>query len=204
MRTSKYLSTISYNSDNFLQSVLNSLIENKSIVFWAYIEHFPEKNELKKHKHLFIQPNGLLNTDCIIDKFIEEVPHDKPLNVMPFRVSKIDDCLLYFLHDTHYLIKKFLKKKYTYDLLDFHTSNFDYLRELYNSVDMSTYSVVERLCDFACEGVPFDVLCKRGFIPINQLLNYKRFYDILLYDNISVSTTEKDNVLFPVQNKFNF
>lgn len=204
MRTSKYLSTISYNSDNFLQNVLNSLVDKRNIVFWAYIEHFPEKNELKKHKHLVIQPNGLLNTDCIIDDFIEEVPEDKPLNIMPFRVSKIDDCLLYFLHDKQYLIKKFLKKKYTYDLLDFRTSDFDYLRELYNSVDMSSYSVVERLNDFAAAGVPFVELCKRGFIPINQLLNYKRFYDILLSENFTLSSVKRENLIFPVQNKFNF
>lgn len=204
MRTSKFLSTISYNSDDFLQNVLNSLINGKIVVFWAYIEHFPERGELKKHKHLLIQPNGLINTDTIFDLFDEPIPgNEKPLSVMPFRVSKVEDCLLYFLHDSKYLDKKMLKKKYHYELDDFKTSNDDYLRELYYTLDLSKYGGFDRLLENAKNGIPFSTLVNSGIVPIQQIRNYEHFYNLLLYENYTLPA-KKDMVLFPVQNKFNF
>ena len=88
------------------------------------------------------------------------------------------------------------------------TFNFKYCRKRqFGAVAANAYHCGGHHGDMSCyrlSRVPFDDLCKRGFIPINQMLNYKRFYDILLYDNIKISTTKKDNFLFPVQNKFNF
>lgn len=204
MRTSKFLSTISYNSDVFLQNVLNSLISDKIIVFWAYIEHLPESGERKKHKHLLLQPNGLINTDNIIDLFNESVvDNDKPLSVMPFRISKIDDCLLYFMHDVKYLDKKMLKKKFHYSLDDFKSSNSDYLHELFYTLDLSKYGGLDRLIENSKNGVPFSVLVNSGIIPVQQVRNYKYFYDMLLYENYNMPV-KKNMVLFPVKNKFDF
>ena len=207
MRTSKFISTISYNTPYFLETALNNLIKENYIVFWAYIEHLPESGETKKHKHLFIQPNGCINTDNLKDCFVEAVPDSNiPLNIMPFRVSKIEDCLLYFLHDVKYLNRKCIRKKYHYQLSDFHCSNADYLVELYYSLDLSKFGNFDTLVENSKLGVRFSKLVANGLVPFQQIKNLQLLYEYLLYENFGrVNTVKKsDLILLPTQNKFNF
>ena len=66
MKTSKPFSTISYNTADFLSVKLNDLVNRRKIAFWAYVEHLPEEDEKKAHKHLYIVPNGQINTDEVL------------------------------------------------------------------------------------------------------------------------------------------
>ena len=75
MKTSKPFSTISYNSADFLTVKLNDLVNRRKLAFWAYVEHLPEEDEKKAHKHLYIVPNGQINTDeVLLDILVEYDP----------------------------------------------------------------------------------------------------------------------------------
>ena len=186
MRTSKFISTISYNSEDFLQNVLNSLISDKKVVFWAYIVHFPEVGERKKHVHLILQPNGVLNTDILSDLFVEPVADcEIPLNVMPWRTSNFLDFILYGIHDSNYLAKKLLKKKFHYSISDFQTSDFDYLNEMFYSSDMSKYSRLDFLKTALEAGLTFSQCVARGLIPLSQARQYQFVYQCLMSNRIN-------------------
>ena len=104
MRTSKPFSSISYNSDKFLIFTLNNLVQSRVIDFWLFINHFPESDESKNHKHLFVVPNGTFDTDKLKDYLIEVVPGcDKPLTCIFCKSSKFTDFFLYSIHDEVYL-----------------------------------------------------------------------------------------------------
>ena len=103
MQTSKPISTVSYNTTPFLKTVLEGLIRNHVIDFYCFINHLGELDPFgereKDHTHLFIIPNHRINT-CDLDiQFIEPVPNNKPLKCITWQTSKIDDWILYVLHD---------------------------------------------------------------------------------------------------------
>ena len=54
MKTTKPISTISYNTPEFLENKLNELLANGLISFFAYILHEPEEDETKRH---LVYPN---------------------------------------------------------------------------------------------------------------------------------------------------
>ena len=180
MRTSKLISTISYNSDEYLVNTLNSLLADNKISFWAYITHLPEKNENKKHKHVMLYPNGIVDTDKIRAEFAEIVPDNSiPLSVMPFRTSKFGDAYLYFIHDKTYLLSKGQEKKYYYDVNDIVCSNRDFFSELISSVDFSKYNKINVLLDAIEHNISFELLVASGRVPITQIRNYERAYELL-------------------------
>ena len=51
MNTRSPIATISYNTNSFLIKELNFMIADKIIEFWAFVEHVPEDDEKKIHKH---------------------------------------------------------------------------------------------------------------------------------------------------------
>lgn len=180
MKTSKFISTISYNSDTFLVNTLNSLLSENRIAFWLFIEHLPESGERKKHKHVLILPNGICDTDRIRNEFAEIVPeNDIPLSVMPFRTSKFVDAYLYFLHDKNYLYSKGLEKKYHYDSDNIVTSDSDFLSDLIGSSDFSKYNKISVLIDAVEHNISFELLVASGRVPITQIHNYERAYQLL-------------------------
>ena len=87
MQTSKPISTISYNSELYLYSVLEKLYKSHKIDFYAYIKHTGEMDPFgeseKDHIHLFLIPNKRINTSDLDDLFIEPVPNSKPLRCIP-------------------------------------------------------------------------------------------------------------------------
>ena len=106
MKTTMPTSTISYNSGGFLKLKLDELLKAKVIQFYAFIEHVPEEDEKKKHKHLYIEPAKSVQTEELRDElreYVEETP-DKPLGCMPFGKSKFGDWYLYAIHDEAYLL----------------------------------------------------------------------------------------------------
>ena len=107
MNTSKPIATISYNSEPFLISVLNSLYSLHIISDYMYIVHEPEEDEKKRHIHLFLKPNTKVDTIELQERFKELDPHNsKPLGCIDFVSSKIDDWILYNQHFKPYLASK--------------------------------------------------------------------------------------------------
>ena len=101
--TAKPISTISYNSKEFLQRKLNQLFKAHIIEDYRYICHLGEDGD-KNHIHLLIYPNKRLDTVELREEFTEIDPNnEKPLGCQPFRQSKTDHWLMYVLHDELYL-----------------------------------------------------------------------------------------------------
>lgn len=209
MRTSRPFSTISYNTDKFLQQVLNDLIKRDAICFWAYVTHYPEEGELKMHKHLYIVPNGMVQTNDIRD-LLEEVdptnPLGLPLKCMEMRASKFDDWYLYGLHDSGYLATKGQKRKYHYQATDVVASNPESLHEQVSTIDYAKYRKTQDFVDAILRGVPFHEMVRAGNIPVNQFWQWKQMADFLLAvpETENGATPEVDpetgEVLNPPQN----
>ena len=181
MKTSKPFSSISYNSVEFLQTKLNDLVNRRKIAFYAFIEHLPEEDEKKKHKHIFIVPNGQINTDQVNDYLLELDPAnpDKPLCCIPFRSSKFSDWYLYTIHDRDYLASKGQSRKYFYKNEDFIVSDSDFFIEEIHTIDLSSLSKMKNLRKAIATGVSFEQMLMNGEIPIQQVYAYQRAYDLI-------------------------
>lgn len=159
-KTSKYISTISYNSKKFLLDKLDSLIYQRIIVYYEFIEHLPDEDDLKKHIHLFIIPNQSLDLGFFKDMFCEYIfnfpkrikkiikyiypililygrqsyknkKKFKPLGCLPFRVThKYGDWYWYILHNKDYLRSKEMTRNVYYSDNDVFTSDLDFHSQL--------------------------------------------------------------------------
>lgn len=181
MRTSKPFSTISYNTEDFLNLRLSDLIQRRQIDFFAWVQHYPEEDETKEHKHLYIVPNGRVDTDQVLDYLLEHDPKnpDKPFKCIRPHSSKFADWYLYALHDVTYLASKGQARKYHYVIDDVHTSDSDYLLEEVHTIDFAKLNRFAALRDAALQGVPFEELLMGGNIPIQQTYAYKQAYDLM-------------------------
>lgn len=130
MKTTKPLSTISYNSFNWLMGTLDRLLENGIIRFYAVIGHKPEEDENKAHYHVYVEPAKQLDDNWLQSQFVEPVAGDKPLKSLPFNKSKFVDWYWYGLHDVAYLASKQQARKYHYSKDDYIVSDVDYFDEL--------------------------------------------------------------------------
>lgn len=105
--TSQPLSTISYNTESFLKSTLQKLMQLHIIQNYCYIKHKGEDGD-KDHFHVRIEPNRRVDPMDIKEMFIEFDPNNiKPLGVRPFRYSVEEDWFLYVVHDKDYLKIKY-------------------------------------------------------------------------------------------------
>lgn len=182
MKTSKPFSTISYNSPDFLSVKLNDLVSRRKIAFWAYVHHLPEEDEKKPHKHLYIVPNGQINTDeVLLDILVEYDPThpDKPLGCVGVKSSKFYDWYMYSIHDIDYLASKGQSRKYHYTRDDVACSDTDFLNEEIHQMDMSKLSKVKALNQAVKDGVPFEELLMKGQIPVQQVYAFQKTYEML-------------------------
>lgn len=107
MATQKPISTISYNSEEFLKEKLDLWFNAHIIQAYQYIKHKGEDGD-KDHIHLRIEPNKKLDPMCLQEELREFVPDsEKPLCCRPFRPSKEEDWFLYAVHDKTYLRLKY-------------------------------------------------------------------------------------------------
>ena len=182
MKTRKPISSISYNSTDFLKLKLEELRKAKIISVWFFIEHQPEEDEKKVHKHLYILPAKTIQTDDIVDELIEPQFEDlqKPLKTLHFRAcNSFADWYLYSIHDKSYLLRKGEKRKYSYIPDDFVCSDRDELDEMVHEIDMTDYTAVGRMIDAIDQGITFDEYVRRGAVPLQLFKNYEYAFDLL-------------------------
>ncbi len=195
MITRTNISTISYNTDDFLTFKLNELIKNHSIEFWSFINHIPEEDETKAHKHLFIIPAGTVDTFELSD-FLKEIdvfnPLLPPLGTIFWKHSKFVDWYLYALHDIDYLASKGESRMYHYSKSEFVVSEYDYFNELIHSCDFSQYTKHKKLREAVQTDVSFRDLFANGFIPVQQIGQYSMAYNLLKYGDMNYDKTERN------------
>lgn len=182
MKTSKSFSTISYNSVDFLAVTLQRLVDTRKLDFFAFVEHFPEDDETKKHKHVFIVPNGKVDTDQVRNELLEvdvSNPLAKPLGCMPCKSSKFADWYLYSLHDSNYLACKGQSRKYHYSKADFFVSDEDYFSEEIHTIDHTKYNRFNELKSAVEDGRSFAEVLASGIVPLQQTYAWEKAYEIL-------------------------
>lgn len=193
MRTSKSISTISYNTSKYLELVLNRLLDNDVISFWCYIQHFAESNETKDHIHLFLEPSNRLDT-AILRKEFDEIDIDnsenKPLSVMPFNSSHFKDWYLYSMHDIDYLRSKGMNREFYYFRENFISSDYNYFLEKINTIDYN-YGLTGKIIEAVNNGVSLKDLIISGVVKVNQIHQVAKMYDILSLSNKVVIQQEK-------------
>lgn len=172
MRTSKPISTISYNTPEFLNYKLDELYRNHKISDWIFINHFAEEDERKDHIHLWIKPNTLLDTMDLQKHFIEPTTENplKPLKCIDFRPSNIDDWLLYSMHYEPYLKFKNEFRQYHYNKDDFVYCDEDSFEDLFyhalkGSDFAKRYQTLKMLQD---EKISPAELVSSGVIPLER------------------------------------
>lgn len=200
MATSKPISSISYNTELYLVTKLSNLVQSGIISFWAYIRHNGEEKTQdeaagKDHLHLLMIPNKCVDLVAIGKQFNEFYPTDpqRPLRCMPFRTSKTEDWMLYAIHDPDYLAFHGMEKTYVYDVVDFVTSDEDYLHQLWVEAKQSlANNPAIKLRRKARDGVSFTHLVQSGTISIQQIRNAELYYSYLAQD----SATAKKSAIF--------
>lgn len=183
MKTKKDVSTISYNTPEFLKRKLDSLLANHTISDYIFIFHHKEIDEGKDHIHLLIRPNTLLDTMDIQSQLEEFDPRnpEKPLRPIDFRQSKIDEWILYVQHYAPYLAMKFESREYHYQRSDFVYADPDSFEDIYNhafrgSEFAQRYQVLQALKTGISDPTQ---LIFNGTIPLNQAANLSAFNKML-------------------------
>lgn len=184
MRTTKPISTISFNTPEYLHLKLEELRKAGRISFWAYIEHKPEDDECgkKRHMHLYIEPSKMLQTDELKEALKEFDPQkpEKPLGCISFNSSKFDPWYLYALHDRRYLASKGQSRRFHYKHDDIVSSDPDDLLFKARSIDMVALSPYADMEDAQTHGLSFSEYFARGTVPLPQVALFERAWNLLL------------------------
>lgn len=183
MKTRKEIATISYNSEEFLKEKLDELLRNHVISDYIYIKHEKEVDEKKSHIHLWVKPNKTLDTMDLQEHFMEldlQHPDKKPLGVIDFRASKIDDWILYSQHYEPYLASKAESREYHYSKDDFRYADEysfeDYYYHAFKGSEWAKrYAILQQLCDGRIAKAD---LIKNGTVPL-QLAPALRSFEYL-------------------------
>jgi hypothetical protein len=183
MKTKKLISTISYNTKDFLTTVCNRLVDKKIIEYWFAIYHESEADESKAHIHLCLCPTSAIDTVNLRDEFNQvdiDHPDMKPLGVMPFRCSKsFTDWYLYGIHHKGYLMSKNESRFWHYCFDDVFGSDLDLLHEMVNEIDMGRYRCYELIFEAVEKGVTFSSLLASGLIPLGWIYQFRELFNAL-------------------------
>ena len=184
MRTTKPISTISFNTPDYLAHKLEELVKAKRLSFWAFISHLPEDDEAgnRDHIHVYIEPAKMLQTDDLKDelKEFDSAKPDKPRGCISFRSSKFADWYLYALHDKAYLASKGQKRKYHYKHDDILSSDSDDLQFKARTIDMLSVSPYADILEAQRQGLSWEEYFRRGTVPLPQIALFQRAWYSLL------------------------
>lgn len=182
MRTSKPISTISYNSLPFLKDRLDNLVNLNIIDFYFFVWHKGEDDEggEKDHVHVYAEPCKLVNTVDIREHFKEiTADHQLPLGTIKWKPSKFMDAYLYFIHDKSYLAFKGQSRKYHYDMADIVTNDYEEFRYKVRSIDLMELTPYADMIQAQSDGLSWQEYFKRGRIPVQQCQAWEHAWYLL-------------------------
>lgn len=185
MKTTKPISTISYNTPEYLIIKLKELTKAQKIAFWAFVQHHGESDDeipnAKDHIHVYMEPACSIQTESIRE-FCKEPDTQKigyTLGMMPFQHSKFEDWYLYVLHDRDYLDSKGIAKQFHYSMDDVITPDEDYLYMKVRQIDSSERTPIKKIKQAISLGMTFEDMVLKGWVPIPQLNQYAAAFSIL-------------------------
>lgn len=183
MRTTKPISTISFNTPGYLRLKLDELVRAGRLSYWAYIVHKPEDDEggAKEHCHVYVEPSKMIQTDDLKAELREYDPEhpDKPKGCLTWVSSRFDPWYLYALHDKRYLASKGQARRYHYTHDDIVTSDPDDLLCKARSIDMVSMSPYADMENAQRHGVSWAEYFARGTVPLQQVALYERAWSLL-------------------------
>lgn len=196
VRTTKPISTISFNSTAYLTLKLEEFRRAGRISFWALIPHKPEDDEAgkKPHHHVYVEPSKMLQTDDLKNDLKEFDPQrpDKPLGCLTFTSSKFDHWYLYALHDPRYLASKGQERKFHYEHDDIASSDEDDLLYKARMIDVLSLSPYADMQDAILHGVTWDQYFSRGTVPIPQIRQFQEAWYTLTRSIFGGSMTNRN------------
>ena len=210
MKTSKPISTISYNSEEFLRAKLEYLVRSGEVAFWYYIKHHGEYDKEtniqdKDHIHVYLEFADRVDTIKLGEMFLEYENGDlnsKPLKCMPFRVSKPYDALLYNIHHSQYLLQKFEQKEFSYTLDDIVSSDREYLNQLYSEAMHSDIFKRDRMMKLMDSGVSVAEMCYHGLVNANQAYQMMIFEQLYKRGKYNIDRAKEEDRLLGLENPF--
>lgn len=205
MRVTKSISSISYNTEQFLKLTLNNLLHLGYISYYEFIRHNGDTDTKKPHFHLYCVPSKCLDLGAFKNFFNEPDPtrdDDLPLICEPFRVTNsYGDWYWYCLHDKDYLKAKMLQRNCHYTDADIVSSCPDFHitlvneNPLINFANLSDIGIREYVFECVSTGASLQYLLSSAKIPLGKVQSVIAFYNAL-----SVSFAPKAQVKHPMPN----
>lgn len=178
MRTRRLVSTVSYNTHDFLKLTCERLRASGVIELAYWVLHQPEEDEKKVHIHVCMLPARVLDTMELEKQFLELVPGEsEPRRVLPFRVSKFADWFLYCSHNAGYLVSKGQSRRFSYTLEQFGSTCKERLIEDVKMIDMRPFKVWALVNAAVASGQSWEDLMSSGGIPPHNWLYFKELYN---------------------------
>lgn len=183
MRTTKPISTISFNTTEFLFLKLCELLKAGRISFWAYVLHEPEDDEggKKRHHHVYVEPSRMLQTDDLkaeLKEFDPSMP-DKPLGCLTWNSSKFADWVMYAKHDRSYLAYKGQSRKFEYRWDDFVSSDLDDFTFKVRTIDLTHLTPIQAIREAQVAGFTFAEFFSMGHVPLPQVKFFEQAWNLL-------------------------
>lgn len=193
MQTISIISSISYNSPAFFELTAKRL-QDGSIIDWCHwIIHKPEDDEKKAHIHFVLKPSKRIDTNKLRKEFVEPLsPEDvieaikqdgitdtkqiPPKGCLPFVKSKIEDWLLYAIHDVRYLLKKGQSRRHHYERSDVRSTEPDFLKAQWDDTADPLQVLTARVLELKALGETWAQVLQRGLIPPNQVYYWRQLY----------------------------
>lgn len=195
MRTSKPISTISYNSERFLRERIWQWKRQGIIEYAMWIRHEPDVDGKKAHYHVYLQPAQLIQTEDLMNQTIEldmtwqplpdtasdeeKAEHEKKrfFKSNVFRNSVSSDWILYGIHDENYLTEKGLFRNHHYSTEDIQSTCDDTLLEMVSQAyDTRNNKLEFRIVQAVNEGKSWSEMVRSGMIPIRHITGARLLY----------------------------
>lgn len=197
MRTRNPISTISYNSDEFLVRHLSKLVDCHELQFWAYMHHAAEDTERRDHKHLFLLPDGLIDTSKLSDELMELHSDGSVDSCKLWRPSRWGDWYYYALHDPAYLACHYeldKPKKYRYIPESLVCSDSDIRQALNETINFSELlsPSLALVRDHAEAGIGIKDFLRLFPVKKSEIRYIKEIYD--LYFKEAANGTEHEDL----------
>lgn len=181
MKTRRAISTISFNSPEWLRAVLERLVEAGVIEYAHWVPHAPEADEKKAHAHVYLQPGHALDTTALRHEFEEPEPGESvPRGTLPFCPAKFQDWYLYGIHDPSYLESKGLTRQHIYTSENVQSTCPDLLNEQASTIDQLKFKTAFHLRRMASQFSTWDDVLLSGVVPIPQYTYWHSYYQALL------------------------
>lgn len=180
MKTTCPISTINYNSPEYLARKLTALSEAGNFDFWTFVPHKPDVDEKKPHNHVYVRPAKQVDTSALTRAIGIEIFPDgtQGSNVKLWMKSKtFADWYLYGLHDPLYLASKGLKRNVSYTQDDFRASSKEDFLALVAEVNFRPPLSPEFLEFFAERGTPWAEIVHTARVNPSQYLGFKAMYN---------------------------